>query len=337
MIKEAISMLISGQSLTEEQAAQVMDEIMDGKASPAQIGAFLTALRLKGETVEEIVGLAKTMREKAIPVNTSAQVVDTCGTGGDNSNTFNISTAAALVAAAAGIKIAKHGNRAMSSHCGSADVLEALGVRIDLTAEQVAKCIEEIGIGFLFAPLFHPAMKHVAATRREIGIRTVFNILGPLTNPARTKAQVLGVADISLLEKLSAALIKLGCHHALVIHGEDGLDEITLTGKTFIYEVKEGKTTSYSITPEELGLPRASKEQLKGGTPQDNANLLRSILSGARGAQRDIVLANAAAALLVGERVQTLQQGVSLAAEVIDSGQALLKLEELTRFSRELK
>jgi anthranilate phosphoribosyltransferase len=336
MIKEAISMLIAGQSLTTEQAATVMREIMEGEATPAQIGAFLTALRLKGETVEEIVGLARTMREKAVHVNTGVSLVDTCGTGGDNSNTFNISTAAAIVAAAAGVRIAKHGNRAMSSQCGSADVLEALGVRIDLTADQVAKCIEHTGIGFLFAPVFHPAMKHAAAPRREIGIRTVFNILGPLTNPARAKAQVLGVADISLAEKLAMALSELGCYHALVVHGEDGLDEITTAARTFIYEVKEGRTTTYTIAPEELALPRASKEQFKGSTPQENASLLRTILSGYKGPQRDVVLANAAAALFVGGKVETLREGVSAAARAIDSGQALQKLEELISFTQSL-
>ncbi len=336
MIKEAISMLVAGQSLSIEQAAQVMREIMDGEATPAQLGAFLAALRVKGETVEEIVGLARTMREKAIPVSINGTVVDTCGTGGDGSNTFNISTAAAIVAAAAGVKIAKHGNRAMSSQCGSADVLEALGVRIDLTADQAAKCIQQTGIGFLFAPNFHPAMKHAAAPRREIGIRTVFNILGPLTNPANARAQVLGVADISLTIKLAMALAHLGCQHALVVHGEDGLDEITLTGKTFVCQVKDSKITSYTITPEDLGLPYITKEQLKGGTPQENAELLRSILSGLRGPQRDVVLANAAATLFVANKTQTLSEGVLVAARVIDSGQALLKLKELIDFTRDV-
>ncbi len=334
MIKEAISMLVARQSLSTEQAAEVMQEIMNGEATPAQLGAFLTALRLKGETVEEIVGLARTMRAKAIPVNIADPIVDTCGTGGDNCNTFNISTAAAIVAAAAGVKVAKHGNRAMSSQCGSADVLEALRVRIDLTADQVAKCIEQTGIGFLFAPNFHPAMKYAAAPRREIGIRTVFNILGPLTNPANVGAQVLGVADASLIEKLAMALTHLGCRHALVVHGEDGLDEITLTGKTFVCQVKDGKLTSYTVTPEDLGLPHTDRETLKGGTPQENAALTQSIFAGLRGPQRDIVLANAAAALVVGDKAQTLREGVSMAAEVVDSGRALLKLKELVEFTQ---
>lgn len=336
MIREAISMLVAGKSLSTEQASQVMREIMDGEATPAQLGAFLTALRMKGETTDEIVGLARTMREKAIPVKIAGEVVDTCGTGGDASNTFNISTAAAIVAAAAGAKVAKHGNRAMSSNCGSADVLEALGVRIDLTADQVAKCIEQIGIGFLFAPNFHPAMRHATTPRREIGIRTVFNILGPLTNPANARAQLLGVADASLTEKLAMALARLGCRHALVVHGEDGLDEITLTGRTFVCRVKDNEITSYAITPEEMGLSYIEKGQLKGGTPQENAELLRSILSGSGGPQREVVLANAAAALVVAEKTQTLKEGVALAAQVIDSGQALMKLKELVEFTRSL-
>jgi len=336
MIREAISILISGQSLTTDQAAQVMLEIMEGQATPAQLGAFLVALRLKGETVEEIVGLAKTMREKAIPVIIDMPVVDTCGTGGDSSHTFNISTAAAFVAAAAGAKVAKHGNRAMSSQCGSADVLEALGIRLDLTPFQVARCIEEVGIGFLFAPVFHPAMKYAAVPRHEIGIRTVFNILGPLTNPAKAKAQVLGIADKAIAEKMALALCKLGSHCALVVHGEDGLDEVTITGKTFVWEVRETKIRSYTITPEELGLSRASAEQLKGGTPKENAELLREIFRGKTGAQRDIVIANAAAALVAASKASTFLEGAALASKAIDNGEALTKLEHLIKFTQNL-
>jgi len=336
MIKEAIQALASGRSLTMEEAATVMEEIMRGEATPAQIAAFVTALRLKEETVDEIVGLAKTMRSKAIPVTVDEPVVDTCGTGGDGLQTFNISTAAAFVAAGAGLKVAKHGNRAMSSHCGSADVLEALGVKIDLNAEQVQRCLEEVGIGFMFAPAFHPAMKYAAAPRREIGIRTVFNILGPLTNPAGAKAQVLGVADGSLVEKLALVLQSLGCQRAIVVHGEDGLDEITLTGKTQVCELKDGRTKSYSISPEDFGLLRADLSSLRGGTADENATLLRNILAGAPGHQRDVVLMNAAAALVVGDRSPSLQQGVALAREVIDSGHALAKLEQLIEFSQSL-
>ena len=336
MIKEAIQTLVSGHSLTMEEAASVMQEIMEGKVTPAQLGAFVTALRLKGETVDEIVGLARTMRAKAVPVTIAESLVDTCGTGGDGSHTFNISTAAAFVAAGAGLKVAKHGNRAMSSQCGSADVLEALGVRIDLDAEQVQRCLQEVGMGFMFAPMFHPAMKYAAAPRREIGIRTVFNILGPLTNPADAKAQVLGVADGSLVEKLASVLQGLGCHHALVVHGEDGLDEITITGKTQVCELKDGHIKSYSISPEDFGLPRASLDSLKGGTVDKNAALLRSILAGAPGPQRDVVLMNAAAVLLAGDRVETLQPGAALASEAIDGGNALAKLEQLVELSQSM-
>lgn len=309
---------------------------MVGEATPAQIAAFITALRLKGETVDEIVGLAKTMRAKAMRVVTSEPVVDTCGTGGDGLSTFNISTVAAFVAAGAGLKVAKHGNRAMSSHCGSADVLEALGVKIELNAEQVQQCLQEIGIGFMFAPAFHPAMKYAAVPRREIGIRTVFNILGPLTNPADAKAQVLGVAEESLVEKLALVLQGLGCQHALVAHGEDGLDEITVTGKTKVCELKDGNINSYSVSPEDFGLPSANLDSLKGGTLEENAALLRGVLSGASGPRRDVVLINAAAVLLAGNRVETLKQGVTLAGEVIDGGRATEKLEQLIKLTQSI-
>ncbi len=336
MIKEAIAALVAGCSLTTEQAAQVMREIMEGEATPAQLGAFITALRLKGETVDEIIGLAKTMRAKAIPVSTDGLVVDTCGTGGDGSHTFNISTAAAFVAAGAGLKVAKHGNRAISSQCGSADVLEALGIRIDLNAEQVQRCLKEVGMGFMFAPIFHPAMKHAAAPRREIGIRTVFNILGPLTNPAGAKAQVLGVGNESLIGKLALVLQGLGCQHALLVHGEDGLDEITITGKTHVCELKNDHIERYVISPEDLCLSRASSDSIKGGDIKANADFLRNILAGALGPQRDVVLMNAAAALVVGSKVKTLQQGVAIAKEVIDNGNASAKLDQLIEFSRSL-
>ena len=333
MIKEAIQNLIAGNSLTMEQAEQVMEEIMRGEATPAQFGAFVTALRLKGETVDEIIGLAKTMRARAIPVITDEPVVDTCGTGGDGAGTFNISTAAAFVAAGAGLKVAKHGNRAISSQCGSADILEALGVKIDLNAQQVKRCLVEVGIGFMFAPVFHPAMKYAAAPRREIGIRTVFNILGPLTNPAGARAQVIGVADGTLLKKMALALKGLGCHHALIVYGEDGLDEITITGKTRVCELKDGGIKSYSISPEDFGLSRAGLNDLRGGTVNENAALLRNIMAGAPGPQRDVVLMNAAAVLLAGDRVVNLKQGLDLAKEVMDSGRALTKLEKLIEFS----
>ena len=334
MIKEAITTLVSGRSLTMEEAASVMEEIMQGEATPAQFGAFVTALRLKGETVDEIVGLAKTMRARAVPVTITEPVVDTCGTGGDGSHTFNISTVAAFVAAGAGLRIAKHGNRAMSSQCGSADILEALRIKNDLNAEQVQRCLQEVGIGFMFAPVFHPAMNHAAVPRREIGIRTVFNILGPLTNPAGARAQMLGVAEEALLEKMVLVLRNLGCHHALVVHGEDGLDEITLTGKTRVYELKDGNIKKYAISPEDFGLSSASLDNLKGSTAIENASRLRNILAGASGPQRDVVLMNTAAALVAGYKVATLQQGVTLAGEVIDNGHALAKLEQLIEVSQ---
>jgi anthranilate phosphoribosyltransferase len=337
MIKEAITQVIAGKSLNMNEAAQVMAEIMDGQVTPAQFGAFVTALRLKGETIEEIAGMAKTMRAKAVHVAIDEPVIDTCGTGGDDSATFNISTAAAFVAAGAGVKVAKHGNRAMSSKCGSADVLEALGVKIDLTAEQVQRCLKEIGIGFMFAPSFHPAMKYASAPRREIGIRTVFNILGPLTNPAGAQAQVLGVADGALVEKMSKVLQLLGCKHALVVHSEDGLDELTVTGKTLVSELKNNKLQNYTITPEEVGLSRAKLDDLKGGTATENATLLRDILAGKTGHAMDAVLLNAAAALLAAERVETLADGVRFARASIGSGRALDKLNGLIKMTQSYK
>jgi anthranilate phosphoribosyltransferase len=314
-----------------------MEEIMNGEATPAQIGAFVTALRLKGETADEIAGFARTMRAKVNRVEVGEPVTDVVGTGGDNANTFNISTAAAFVAAGAGMKIAKHGNRAMSSHCGSADVLEALGVKIDLNAKQAAKCITEVGIGFMFAPMFHPAMKFAAAPRREIGIRTVFNILGPLTNPAGAANLLLGVADSSLVEKMAKVLRDLGCDHALVVHGNDGLDEITVTEETQVCEINQGKLESYSVSPEEFGLSRAYLANLKGGTADENAIYLRQILSGGSSARTDAVLLNAAAALYAGNMAATLKEGLQMARNTVESGAALKKLERLINFSQSLQ
>jgi anthranilate phosphoribosyltransferase len=334
MIKDAIAALVAGKSLSMDQAESAMTEIMNGEVTPAQFGAFVTALRMKGETSEEIAGMAKVMRAKAIQVHADGVVVDTCGTGGDSSSTFNISTAAAFVVAGAGLRVAKHGNRAMSSHCGSADVLEALGVRIDLKADQVESCLREVGIGFMFAPSFHPAMKYAGPPRREIGIRTVFNILGPLTNPANAQAQVLGVAEPSLTEKMAVVLRLLGCHHALVVHGEDGLDEITITGKTQVRELEGDRIKMYSVSPEDFGFSRTSLEDIRGSAPAENAALVRRILSGAPGPQRDVVLMNAAAALVAGGKAKALPEGAKLAAEAIDSGRALEKLDQLIKFSQ---
>ncbi len=333
MIKEAISMLVDGKSMNREEAAQVMEEIMTGEVTPAQFGAFVTALRLKGETVEEITGLARTMRNHSLKVDISDPVTDVVGTGGDGCDTFNISTTTAFVAAGAGLKVAKHGNRAASSQCGAADVLESLGVKIDLTPEQVKQCLENVGIGFMFATSFHPAMKYAGPPRREIGIRTVFNILGPLTNPADAGTYLLGVADGSLVETMAGVLQSLGCQHALVVHGEDGLDEITLTGNTQVSEVTKNEIKNYTISPEELGFSKTGMDTLKGSTVEENAALLRDILNGKQGPQRDIVLMNAAAALVAGNKAESLKQGVDIAADSIDSGKAAAKLENLVKLT----
>ncbi|HEX74443.1 MAG TPA: anthranilate phosphoribosyltransferase [Dehalococcoidia bacterium] len=337
MIREAIEIIVSGRSLSFEQAAGVMEEIMSGDASPAQFASLVTGLRIKGETVDEIAGLASVMRTRAIPVVVTPPVLDTCGTGGDNSATFNISTAVAFVAAGAGLKVAKHGNRAMSSHCGSADVLEALGVKIDLGAEAVAECVERVGIGFMFAPVFHPAMKYATAPRREIGIRTVFNILGPLTNPARAESQVIGVPSQELGSKIASVLHRLGTKHSLVVHGIDGMDEISISGKSLIWNVNQSGTLSpYQISPQDLGFNEASLAEIKGGTPEENAEMLHRILGGERSPRRDVVVMNAAAALVAGNRALDLREGTRLAEEVIDSGQALKKLDRLVRLSQSL-
>lgn len=336
MIKEAIETLVSGQSLSMDEAAQVMEEIMTGEATPAQFGAFVTALRLKGESVDEIAGLARVMRARAASVTISEPTVDTCGTGGDAFGTFNISTTAAFVVAGAGRKVAKHGNRAMTSQCGSADVLEALGAKIDLGPEGVQHCLEKAGIGFMFAPVFHPAMKYAVGPRREIGIRTVFNILGPLTNPAGAQSQVLGVSDRNLAPRMAEVLQRLGCRHVLVIHGEDGLDEISISAKSTIWELKGDSLSSYTITPEELGINRTSIEDIKGGTASENAGMLRDVLKGKEGPKRDVVLVNAAAGLVAGDLSEKLSEGVELARNIIDSGRALRKLEEFIKVSQSL-
>ncbi|MCR4393406.1 MAG: anthranilate phosphoribosyltransferase [Dehalococcoidales bacterium] len=338
MIKEAIHALVDGRSLTAEESAAVMEEIMEGQATPAQLGAFITALRIRGETPEEITGLVRVMRAKAIPVTLTDPVLDVVGTGGDGLNTFNISTTSAFVAAGAGLKVAKHGNRAASSQCGSADVLESLGIKIDLNAEQVKRCISEVGIGFMFAPAFHPAMKFAAGPRKEIGIRTVFNILGPLINPAQAQYQVIGAPSISLAEKIAHVLAKLNLRHALVVHGLIGMDELSITGKSLYWEIINGalvKTRS-EITPESYGLKRAPLKSVLGGTPQENARIILEVLSGKKGPRRDIVLLNSAAALIAGEKVKSFEDGISMAESVIDQGKALAILEKLMHFSHEI-
>src|SRR5438270_3703548 len=314
MIREAIAHIAAGAALSESEAAAVMEEIMSGSATQAQMGAFLTALRLRpgGETVEEIAGMASVMRGKAVQVHldekVASQAMDTCGTGGDGAGTFNVSTAAGILAAAAGAYVAKHGNRSATSRCGSADVLEALGARIDLGPEQVAQCVQEVGFGFMFAPTYHPAMKHVGPTRREIGIRTVFNILGPLTNPAHTPYQVLGVADGSLMRRMGEVLLHLGCHHALIVHGEDGIDECSLSAPTRICEVRKGQELrEYTITPEQVGLTTVTDRQpFQGGDPAHNAVMLRELLSDYIDTPAsDMLCLNAGAALLANERVSS--------------------------------
>ncbi len=337
MIKETIETVVNGRSLTFEQAAAVMEEIMLGEATAAQFAAFVTALRIKGETVDEIAGLATVMQARATPVMVTSPVVDTCGTGGDGSSSFNISTTAIFVVAAAGLKVAKHGNRAMSSRCGSADVLEALAVKIDLDAEAVAECVETIGIGFMFAPNFHPAMKIAAAPRREIGIRTVFNILGPLTNPARAKFQVVGVPSKELGEKIASVLHRLGTEHSLVVHGTDGMDEISISGKSLVWDIDQCRVSPpYEVLPDDLGFMKGSVTQIRGGTARQNARILRGILGGEVGIRRNVVIMNAAAALVAGNMASDLKEGACIAEKAIDSGQALAKLEELIEFSHSL-
>jgi anthranilate phosphoribosyltransferase len=334
MIKDAIATLADRAALTEQEAESVMLEIMDGAATPAQIAAYLMGLRLKGETVEEISGSVRAMRAKAVRIAVGDPlVVDTCGTGGDGAHTFNISTTTALVLAGAGLTVAKHGNRSVSSKSGSADVLSALGVKIDLPTEHVADCINEVGIGFLFAPLYHGAMKHCAAPRQEMGIRTMLNLLGPLTNPAGATIQVLGVYEGRLTSLLGNVLMRLGSQHCFVVHGMDGLDEITLTAKTQISEAKGGVLSNYFLDPAEFGLALVPAKQLAGGTPQENAAITRDILQGRKGPKRDIVCLNAAPALVAGRKATSLQDGFLMAGQAIDSGAAAEKLARLVAFT----
>lgn len=337
MIKEAIMKLVSGESLSFDLAAGAMENIMDGDATEAQIGAFITALRIKGETDEEIAGLASVMRAKATPVNVSGHTIDVVGTGGDGSNSFNISTAAAFVAAGAGLKVAKHGNRAASSWCGSADILEALGVEIELGPEKVTECIEKAGIGFMFAPMYHPAMKYAASPRKEIGIRTVFNILGPLTNPAKVKHMVLGVPSQELGAKITTVLYRLGTEHSLVVHSQEGMDELSISGTSYIWEITENEVSSpYEVKPKDFGLKPADTTSMKGSSPKENAAMLHRIFDGEKGALRDVVVMNAAAALVAGDMMKDLKQAARLAEEIIDSGKAKEKLNLLVETSQRL-
>jgi anthranilate phosphoribosyltransferase len=332
----ALSELLGGRDLSEEGAAAAMAEIMQGAATPAQVAGFVVALRAKGETPEEVSGLVMTMREFAARVPVTGELLDTCGTGGDRAGTFNVSTAAAFVCAGAGVRVAKHGNRAASSRCGSADVLETLGVRIDLPPDKVASCIEEVGMGFCFAPVFHPAMRHAAAPRRELGVPTVFNFLGPLTNPAGVTRQALGVSEVRMLEVMVAALHRLGSVHVVGFHGYGGLDELSTGGPNQVVELISGQIRRAVVNPAELGLEPAPGEAIRGGTAQANAATIRSVLGGERGPRRDIVLLNAAAGLVAAGRASDLKEGLVGAAEAIDSGAAAASLERLVEVSRSL-
>lgn len=337
-------MVVEHTDLTEGEMIEVMNQIMSGECTPAQIAAFITALRMKGETIEEITGAARVMRERATPIRVGKGVLDidrddinvdretildVVGTGGDGTNTFNISTTVSFVVSACGVKVAKHGNRSVSSACGSADVLEKLGINLDVTPETVVNCIDQIGIGFLFAPALHGAMKHAIGPRREIGIRTIFNILGPLTNPAGADCQVMGVYRPELVEKLAGVLHKLGCRHGFVVHGSDGMDEITLTGETMIAEVTPDGVTMATVIPEQLGLSRCDMEALKGGDAVANAVIVKAVLAGEHGPRRDVVLLNAAYALVAAGKAITAAEGIILAAEAIDSGRALQQVAKL--------
>lgn len=334
------------ESLSREEARAVMSEVLTGKCTDAQIGALLVALHMKGETVEEIVGFAEAIRHAATPLEIAGNstidvsgterdaLVDTCGTGGDASGTFNISTATALVAAGAGVRVAKHGNRSVTSKCGSADVMEALGVNITLPPSQIAACLQEVGIAFLFAPAMHSAMKYVQPARRELRLRTVFNLLGPLTNPANASAQVVGVYSDDLVEKLAEALSMLGLHRAMVVHGSDGLDEITISGTTRVAEVRDGQVRTYEVTPEEFGLTRAPLEAISGGDAPENARIIQEILSGKKSPCRDVVLLNAAATLVAAGRANHLSEAMPMATKSIDSGAAQAKLEGLVAFTQ---
>jgi anthranilate phosphoribosyltransferase len=334
----AIDKVINYEDLTEDEMFNVMNTIMEGKATPSQIGGILAGLRMKGETIEEIIGAAKVMREKAAKIQTnSSYTVDTCGTGGDKRNTFNISTASAFIAAAASVTIVKHGNRSVSSKCGSADVLERLGVNIDLCPIAVKKCIDELQIGFIFAPNFHQTMKYAINPRRELGIRTIFNVLGPLTNPANPKGQVLGVFNENLTSILANVLRKLGLKRAMVVYGMDGLDEITITAKTKVSELKDNKIHEYYLDPNDYGISFAKIEEVEGGDPEENAKILLNILKGEKGPKRDMVLLNAGAAMYVGNVVNSLGEGIDKSKEMIDKGLALEKLNQLIKLSQELR
>ena len=339
MISHVLSKLLDGHNLSETEMKAVMEAIMSGKVASAQIGAFLTALRMKGETVEEITAAAKVMRKKVVPITISIDsnepLVDTCGTGGDKKGTFNISTVSAFVIAGAGVKVAKHGNRSASSKCGSADLMQALGININIPVEKIETCIEKAGFGFLYAPLFHGAMKYVAEARKEMGIRTIFNMLGPLTNPAMASSQLLGVYDESLTDTFAMVLKELGCKHALIVHGCDGLDEITITEKTKITELVKNRCETYYIHPEKFGMKAGVFADLKGGEINENVLITQKILNGSSGQQRDVVLLNSAAGLIAAGKAKDFPQGIALSSESIDSGKAMATLQKLIKLTNE--
>ncbi len=338
MLQEAIKKIVAGQDLSEAEAYGAMDQMMKGGGTESQIGAFLVGLSMKGEKIEEITGCARAMRDNATRVMPrSGYVIDTCGTGGDGGKTFNVSTAVALVAAAAGVKVAKHGNRAVSSRSGSADVLAELGLNIELSAEDAGECIDEKGMAFLFAQKYHQAMKNVAGTRKSLGVRTIFNILGPLTNPGFVKGQILGVYDRGLTSTLANVLLNLGCEKALVVCGGDGLDEITTTTSTYVSEVRDGRVLDYEISPEDFGIAMASPSDIMGGSARENAQVITEVLEGAKGPKRDIVVINSAAALYVGNACESIREGVGIAESIIDSGAALKKLRELVEYGEAVR
>jgi anthranilate phosphoribosyltransferase len=335
VIQDALARLLDGRDLSRPEAREAMGEIMRGEATPAQIGGFLVALRVKGETVDEIAGCAEAMREHVLPVEPSrTDLVDTAGTGGDGAHTLNISTAAALVAAAAGAGVAKHGNRAVSSASGSADVLEALGFELELEPARIAQSIDELGFGFMFAPTHHPAMRHAAPVRLELATRTIFNVLGPLTNPARARAQIVGVYSPALVPTIAGVLASLGADRAFVVHGAGGIDELSPAGPNLVAEVRDGQVHARQIDPLELGIERCAEDDLRGGSPAENAAMIRAVFTGAAGARRDAILLNAAGAIAAAGHAEDLREGLELAREAVDSGAAATRLDELVAFSQ---
>ncbi len=336
MITEMLEKISARIDLKENEANEAMQAIMNGELTNAQIAGFLMGLKMKGETVDEIAGFVRAMRQKATKIRAPEGVIDTCGTGGDGSGSFNISTAAAIVAAAAGVPVAKHGNRSVSSKCGSADVLQELGVKIDLTPQQSEQCLDQVGIAFLFAPVYHSSMKHVAAPRKEMSVRTVFNILGPMSNPAQAKRQIIGAFNFETAQKMSHVLKKTGSEHVMVVHSKDGLDEISLHANTFVSELKDGEIKDYELNPKDLGLKSPAAKSIKGNDTKENANIIRRIFSGGNGSQQSITALNAGSALYVSGKVKTVKDGVELALETMQNKKALEKLNELVEFTNSM-